>query len=131
MSEPVAKSLIRMLDFSTQKQKVLSRNIANVGTEGYQREDVRFSEVLSENMTPILKKTRPEHLPQELGADPENRFEVTCDQSKDLASGMNNVDIDTEMAEMAENTLKYKFASKKMGDYFKLMQEVIKGGGGR
>ncbi|HEX2869571.1 MAG TPA: flagellar basal body rod protein FlgB [Ignavibacteriales bacterium] len=130
MTQPVEKSLIRMLDFCTQKQKVLSRNIANIGTENYQREDVKFSDMLSENMS-MLKTTNPRHFPmQQTPADGENEFEVVRDDSKDLTSGVNNVDIDTEMAEMAENTLKYKFASKKLGDYFKQIQEVIKGSGG-
>lgn len=130
MSQPVEKSLIRMLDYCTQKQKVLSRNIANIGTENYQREDIKFSDVLSDNMSSVLKTTNPKHFPVKDGLDPENKFEIETDKSKDLSSGMNNVDIDTEMAEMAENTLKYKFASKKMGDYFKLIQEVIKSGSG-
>lgn len=129
MTQPVEKSLIRMLDFCTQKQKVLSRNIANIGTENYQREDVKFSDMLSENMS-LLKTTNPKHFPMQGPADAENEFEVVKDENKDLASGMNNVDIDTEMSEMAENTLKYKFASKKMGDYFKQIQEVIKGNSG-
>ncbi|MGE5431779.1 MAG: flagellar basal body rod protein FlgB [Syntrophomonadaceae bacterium] len=130
MPQPVEKSLIKMLDYCTQKQKVLSRNIANIGTENYQREDVKFSDVLSDNMASVLKTTNPRHFPVQDAADTENKFEVLKDQSKDLSSGMNNVDIDTEMAEMAENTLKYKFASKKMGDYFRLIQEVIKNGSG-
>ncbi|MGE5353312.1 MAG: flagellar basal body rod protein FlgB [Ignavibacteriales bacterium] len=130
MPQPVEKSLIRMLDYTTQKQKVLSRNIANIGTENYQREDIKFSDVLSDNMASVLKTTNPKHFPLKDGLDQENKFEIETDKSKDLSSGMNNVDIDTEMAEMAENTLKYKFASKKMGDYFKLIQEVIKNGSG-
>ena len=130
MPEPIEKSLVRMLDFCSQKQKVLSKNIANIGTENYQREDVKFSDVLTDNMSPVLKTTNDKHFPVQNEASSENQFEVVRDNNKDLSSGMNNVDIDTEMAEMAENTLKYKFASKKMGDYFKLMQEVIKSGSG-
>lgn len=130
MTQPVEKSLVRMLDFCTQKQKVLSKNIANIGTENYQREDIKFSDVLSENLS-MLKTTNPKHIPmKDMAGEAPNEFETVKDENKDLASGMNNVDIDTEMAEMAENTLKYKFASKKMGDYFRLIQEVIKGNSG-
>ncbi|MGE5400389.1 MAG: flagellar basal body rod protein FlgB [Ignavibacteriales bacterium] len=131
MPEQVVKSLTRMLDFTTQKQKVLSRNIANIGTENYQREDVQFKDVLSQNMAPVLKVTEPEHLSLQDTTDSGTALEIVRDQANELKSGMNNVDIDTEMAEMAENTLKYKFASKKIGDYYKLMQEVIKNGSGR
>lgn len=131
MPEQVVKSLTRMLDFTTQKQKVLSRNIANIGTENYQREDVQFKDVLSQNMAPVLKVTEPEHFSLQDTTDSGTALEIVRDQANELKSGMNNVDIDTEMAEMAENTLKYKFASKKIGDYYKLMQEVIKNGSGR
>ena len=49
--------------------------------------------------------------------------------TNEMYSGVNNVDIDKEMSDLAENSLSFKFASRRIGDYFKLIQEVIKGGG--
>jgi hypothetical protein len=46
-----------------------------------------------------------------------------------MESGINNVNIEKEMSELAENTLRYKFASRKVGDYYRTLQKVIKGGG--
>lgn len=129
MSQKIELSLQKMLNFCAQKQKVLSKNIANIGTENYQREDIKFNDLLSENMRSPLKVTEAQHFP--IGSMEEmtdEGFEIVKDQSKDMVSGQNNVDIDTEMAEMAENALKFRFASKKMGDYYKNLQNVIKGG---
>ncbi len=44
-------------------------------------------------------------------------------------SGVNNVDIDKEMSELAANALLFRFSSKKIGDYYRGLQNVIKGGG--
>lgn len=131
MPEPVEKSLVRMLEFCTQKQKVLSKNIANIGTENYNREDVKFKDILDENMGGELKTTNTKHFASADGHLSENPIEIVEDNTKDKISGINNVDIDTEMAEMAENTLKFKFAAKKMGDYYRNIQNVIKNGAGR
>lgn len=130
MAGSVENSLQRMLEFCTQKQKVLSKNIANIGTEGYNREDIKFKDILNENIS-VLKTTNSKHIPLGDGTEPGSPFEIVEDTSRDKNSGINNVDIDTEMAEMAENTLKFKFAAKKMGDYYKGIQNVIKSGAGR
>lgn len=130
MPQPIEKSLERMLDFCTQKQKVISKNIANIGTENYQREDIKFKDILNENIA-VMKTTNIKHFPTSDGTTDQGQFEITEDKNNDLTSGVNNVDIDTEMAEMAENTLKFKFAAKKMGDYYKNIQNVIKSGAGR
>ncbi len=124
MPQPVVKSLEKMLDFCVQKQKTISKNIANVGTENYRREDVSFKEILDGNIASEIKSTNNKHF---TFSNQENQFEITKDNSEDLASGINNVDIDREMAELAENTLKFKFAARKMSSYYKNIQNVIKG----
>ncbi len=55
-------------------------------------------------------------------------FEVVKDNNPELISGVNNVNIDKEMADLAENTIMYKFAAKKLQSYFRTLQDVIKGG---
>lgn len=134
MPKPVERTLERMLDFCAQKQKVLSKNIANVGTENYYREDLKFQDLLTENMGSGMKVTNARHISNKPDGTPSGSnagFEVIEDRSDDLKSGINNVDIDREMAEMAENSLKFKFASKKMSDYYRNIQNVIKSGSGR
>ena len=39
------------------------------------------------------------------------------------------MDIDQEMSELAANSIQFRFASRKIGDYYRNLQNVIKGGG--
>lgn len=123
------KLLTNLLDYCTEKNKVIAKNIANIGTENYQRQDVVFKDILMENSNSLLKKTNPKHL--DINPNPEgaSKFEYINDNSSEMDSGINNVNIEREMSELAENTLRFKFASKKVGDYYKTLQKVIKGGG--
>lgn len=119
------KVLEDFIDYCSLRNKVISKNIANIGTQNYKREDVVFKDLLNENMSK-LKTTDPKHFGT---VNFESENEIKVDNSKDMVSGVNNVNIDEEMAELAKNTLQFKLASKKIGDYFKILQGVIKGGG--
>lgn len=127
MPDSNIKLLENFADFCAARNKVISKNIANIGTQNYRTEDVVFKNVLDENMGSILKTTDSKHIGGSgNGASPE--FEIKIDNSTDNVSGINNVDIDKEMAKLAENTLNFKFASNRISDYFKNIQMVIKGG---
>lgn len=121
------KLLENLIDYCAVKNKVISKNIANIGTEGYQREDVKFTTILSDSMNNI-KSTENKHFG---GPGNENilNYEVVKDTSPDNVSGANNVDIDKEMSDLAENSMRFKFASKRINFYYKSLQNVIKGGG--
>ena len=121
------KSLEKFIDYCAAKNSVISKNIANIGTENYKREDIEFSKIYSENVENMMKKTNPKHLilQQPVG----QQFEIIEDNSPDNISGINNVDIDREMSELAANSIQFRFASRKIGDYFRTLQNVIKGGG--
>lgn len=120
------KSLEKFIDYCSTKNKVISKNIANIGTENYKREDVDFKSILSENMGQ-MKSTNSKHLKINQNNKPE--FEISKDNSLDNVSGVNNVDIDREMSELAANSIQFRFASRKIGDYYRGLQNVIKGGG--
>jgi flagellar basal-body rod protein FlgB len=120
------KSLEKFIDYCSTKNKVISKNIANIGTENYKRQDVDFKSILSDNMGQ-MKATNPKHLKLPENTKPE--FEISKDNSLDNVSGVNNVDIDQEMSELAANSIQFRFASRKIGDYYRGLQNVIKGGG--
>lgn len=119
------KNLEKFIEYCSVKNKVISKNIANIGTENYKRQDVNFKEVL-ENIGQ-MRTTNPKHL--KLPELNQEDFEVSKDKSLDNTSGVNNVDIDKEMSELAANSIQFRFASKKIGDYYRNIQDVIKGGG--
>jgi len=128
MSDSVIRQLETFANFCVEKNKVISKNIANMGTENYRREDVVFKNIFSDSMSSAMKATESKHF-NSTAADSQDmqNFEVVSDNSNENISGANNVDIDKEMGELAENTLKFKFVSKKIGDHYKNLQEVIRG----
>ena len=128
MSGSNIKLIENFIDYCSAKNKVLSRNIANIGTENYQREDVYFKDALNAQM-PSLRMTETKHFKSITDDSSDQPFEFKIDKSAEKLSGANNVDIDTEMAELADNTIKFKFAARKLNMYFRNLQEVIKGGG--
>lgn len=122
--------LQNMLDYSAVKNKVIAKNIANIGTENYKREDVVFKDMLDQNVNSFLKTSNGKHIASQSANDSQDsKFDHIYDQSKEMESGINNVNIDREMSELAENTLRFRFASREIGSYFKSIQNVIKGGG--
>ena len=44
-----------------------------------------------------------------------------------LASGVNNVDLDHEMTELAKNQIRFRFAARLMADTFRGIQKSIRG----
>ncbi|MFA7229061.1 MAG: flagellar basal body rod protein FlgB [Melioribacteraceae bacterium] len=124
------KLLQNLLDYCAVKNNVIAKNISNIGTENYRREDVVFKDVLNENVNSILKTSNGKHLSIVAGNNSaDSKFEHILDENTEMESGINNVNIDQEMTELAENTLRFKFASRKVGDYYRNIQNVIKGGG--
>lgn len=126
MSVSTSKLLEKVLDYTTMKNKVISKNIANANSLNYKREDVEFNSVLDGERNTI-KATNPKHIGFSQNLE---SAEMRIIQDKDAVnkSGVNNVDVDNEMAEMAKNTIMFKFASRKMNTYYKSLQSVIKGG---
>ncbi len=110
------------------KNKVISQNIANIGTEGYTRQSVKFQEMLSNEMNSSIKKTDNKHMGLSSSAQQGTANEIFLDKSKEPNGGINNVDIETEMAELAENAINFKFSAKKIAGHFQMMRDVIKGG---
>jgi flagellar basal-body rod protein FlgB len=129
MSESI-KLLNNLLDYCSEKNKVISKNIANIGTEKYNREDIVFNDLLNDNVNSLVKTSNHKHLTNSnVHNNGSSKFKVVEDSSEESVSGANNVSIEREMAELAENTLRFRFASNKVGNYYKQIQNVIKGGG--
>ena len=120
------KLLQNLMDYCAVKNKTIAKNISNIGTEHYKREDVVFKNLLDENVNSFLKTSDGKHIANlQIDNSQDPKFEHVYDESDNMESGINNVNIDREMTELAENTLRYKFASKKVGDYYRNIQNVI------
>lgn len=118
----------RMLDGSAARQRAIADNIANVNTPGYKTKDVNFVDILnSETRNGItVTRTHPRHIPINESGKSEY-IEFDCDNSSELSSGLNNVNIDQEMVKSAENQLYYSATSKIAAIKFKALHTSIKG----
>lgn len=124
------KLLQNILDYCSEKNRVIAKNISNIGSENYKRQDVIFKEILNESSDSLLRKSSNKHSDGiNIGQTGISKFEYIEDQNTEMVSGINNVNIEREMSELAENTLRFRFASKKINSYYRTLQEVIKGGG--
>lgn len=127
METKTVQLLGKVLDYSSLKQKVISENIANIATENYRRKDVDFADFLKESQkAENIKNSNSRHI--KLNTSEIDLPKNVIKEGDSTASGKNNVNIDQEMAEMAKNSLLFKFASQKINGHFKKIQTVIKGG---
>ena len=117
MPIPSNKTLEKLLDYSSLNQKVIAQNIANADTKNYKRREVEFKELLNNGIKNINDSNRVE-----------SEFEVKIDENSPVLANGNNVDVNKEMAEMAKNSIMFKFAAKKLNGYYQTLQGVIKGG---
>jgi flagellar basal-body rod protein FlgB len=127
--------LSKALNAYSLRHKVISANIANIGTPGYKAKTVEFENLLNEKMSNVPytgQSNNPRHIDLSLGsaevASP-SIVEVSPDSfnSEEKKSGINDVDIDSEMAEMAKNQIRFKYVSKLLGESFRGIQKSIRG----
>jgi flagellar basal-body rod protein FlgB len=118
----------KMLDRAALNQKVISANVANVGTPGYRRLGVTFGNELKNAMksgADKLKRTNPKHLPSTGRLNKVNPEVVMVDDG--YSNGINNVNIDREMVEIAKNQLDFNTAAKLMSLKFNQLRTAIRG----
>ena len=118
----------RGLDASWTKNEVISSNIANIDTPGYKRKTMDFSNLLNREIKANmgLKTTRTKHIDAENINDMQAFIGV--DNSTDsLRTDENNVNIDTEMADMAKNLIYYNVLSQKASGEISKLESVIRG----
>ena len=128
MSISTSKLLEKVPDFSTAKNKVISENLANVNTVNYKRKDINFRDFLEDASNSEIRSTNPKHFAAsevKLPGTPD--FNVINNKEQEADSGLNNVDADKEMAEMAQNSIMFKFAAHKLKSHYTTLQKVIKG----
>lgn len=128
MSDSKIQLLEKFIDYCSVKNKTISRNIANIGTENYKREDVSFGDVLAENVNNRITKDNPRYFDITPAGGLGTGIEIVDDKKTEGTSEVNNVNLEKEMSELARNTLNYRFAAKKIGNYYKEIQSAIKGG---
>jgi flagellar basal-body rod protein FlgB len=79
------------------RQTVLANNLANVNTPGFKRSDVSFQGALADALQSSSNGSTA-------GVD-DTQFTTTTDTSTSMRADGNNVDVDTESANLSKNQL--------------------------
>jgi flagellar basal-body rod protein FlgB len=125
--------LSKALDAYALRQKAIATNIANVGTPGYRARTVQFEEELAGALTRSGMQavtTNARHIPIKGKSLEDLRLAVSDRAGEPGAPGggtMSNVDVDQEMAELAQNQIRYRFSARLIADAFRGIQKSIRG----
>ena len=127
----------KSLDAAALQHKAISNNLANVDTPGFKRSEVAFREKLKKAIdekeaasTDLdLSRTDSKHFElhpsEELSAiKPELRHQ----NDTSLRNDQNNVDIDLEMAKLAQNTVVYQALAQITQNQFAELKSAIREG---
>lgn len=123
--------LERSLDAAALRQKVIANNIANVDTPNFKRSAVRFEEFLLQELNATDRRriagyrTDARHIHIGRPASGSARPEVFQVKSTTFNHNNNNVDIEYEMALLAENQLRYNLLIDRTNGYFKSLRTAI------
>jgi flagellar basal-body rod protein FlgB len=122
--------LKRGLGIYSDRAKVHARNVANAETPGYRSQEVRFEQDLRLALRTEGASQPARTDPRHLGADgnlPAGRLAARNPVSAWNGNGVNDVDIDREMADVADNTLRYTVASELVRRAYAGMRNAIRG----
>jgi len=120
------------INAATMRQRVLANNIANVDTPYFKRSDVAFEEMLSQAIgsqgTKVLagRMTNDRHIPIN-SSYPSPSARIVTEESTAINNNRNNVDVEKEMAMLAENQLRYNLMAQQVNHEAKMMRIGIKG----
>ncbi len=121
---PVLNSV---LDMASVRNKLISGNLANVITPGYRSKDIDFHgelrQALGKEKHIEGAVTHPAHIP--VGRSRTRGPEIKVNRLPE-SNGINNVDIDTEAANLAQNQLYFTAGARLMAAKFQGLKDAIK-----
>ncbi len=109
------KMLSGMLDYRSARHKIIISNVANIDTEGFKPSELSFKQEFGKANAIRMTTTDPGHIGRKEGAAAP--VEVTTSEE--------NVKIDKEMADLAENQLMYNMTVDMLSRKFKGIKTVL------
>jgi flagellar basal-body rod protein FlgB len=124
------------MDAFALRQKVIANNIANAQTPGYARKEVSFEENFRkalESQNNKANHTRYNHLSK--GREPlyvksTITEEKLAEGEMPFDNGINNVDMEREMTDLAKTQLDFDAMTKLVKKHLTLLRSAIRGSGG-
>ena len=125
--------LQRSMSVGIIRQEVIADNIANADTPHYKRREVAFESELNRALRSYdpypfkAKLTHRKHIPFHRPKDyREVKPIVYLDYTTTYRNDGNNVDIEKEMVDVRENTMRYIAMSQRVNDNYKLLSTLLR-----
>jgi flagellar basal-body rod protein FlgB len=125
--------LQRSMSVGIIRQEVIADNIANADTPHYKRREVAFESELNRALRSYdphpfkAKLTHSKHIPFHRSKDyREVKPIVYLDYTTTYRNDGNNVDIEKEMVDVRENTMRYIAMSQRVNDNYKLLSTLLR-----
>ncbi|MFC1823546.1 flagellar basal body rod protein FlgB [Thermodesulfobacteriota bacterium] len=123
--------LSKALDFRAARHNVIAGNLANMDTPGYTPKEATFDSELrravgSEQLR--LKTTNRKHFPPSMSDPVAGKKPFTIQPLEGDKMGNNKLNLDMEMAKMAQNNLLYEATSRLLAKKFEALKTVIDAG---
>ncbi|WP_277714706.1 flagellar basal body rod protein FlgB [Bacillus atrophaeus] len=108
------------------KQKVITNNIANIDTPNYKAKKVSFQNLLNQESSRLESlKTDYRHVDF---SDAGSKGSIVANSNTAYQQNGNNVDVDKEMTDLAENQINYQALVERMSGKFNSLKTVLTGG---
>lgn len=124
-SDNAIRAAIMSLDGLSQRQNIISNNIANVDTPGYRAQELDFESVMKRALRSKgsiqLAATNGAHLGV---ANGKRINQVTERPGGTARADGNNVDIDTELMEMSVTGIQYQAVSQELSKKLALLKTI-------
>lgn len=125
--------LEKSLGAASVRQRVMANNIANANTPGFKKSDVLFEDVLQQALAdgPILRqvRTHDQHLGKLAASVQQVQPQIVTSNATAIRNDGNNVDIEAEMAHIAQNSLYYNALAQQLSSRLSSLKTVISQGG--
>lgn len=107
-----------MLDYRTKRHEIIVSNVANIDTDNFKPSDLSFKNEFGKANKVVMKTTDPGHIP--------HRKDSAGSVDYDIKKSEEKVNVDTEMANLAENHLMYNATVEMLARKFKGLETVLK-----
>ena len=129
----VTDLLYQQLSFRSDRQRVISGNIANINTPGYKTKDVVFEDELQKVRSAKddlkLKLTNPNHITFDTQSSKVEGNKIVEVPNLEEHNDGNNVNLDQQMSEMAKNDVAFSSIQAAIKKDSAWLKEIIASSG--
>ncbi len=122
------RTLETSLNYASAKNQTIANNISNVDTPNYKAKNVVFKDVLNNNIHSLEMKTSDKKHITNSKVGNRLPYELIIQKNTQYNHNGNNVDIDKEMTELANNQIYYNSLIDRINGKFSSLKTVIRGG---